>query len=252
MPGFTCKLGLTRFDGHPSSGFIPGRMSDQGEHGEEALAGVRLRGSGDAVRAEKVVIGLDSEVRGAATSGLAFGVALAVRPAGSAEVSRVNGARRRVPRSGMRSTVEAGGADLDNARRSGPGTVIFRRHLVHPTRANRPGHLVRRMTHGALRRMRAAAGCGASAHGQRPRRCATAQEEAARLPTTCGENPATHRGQAPHFPFIQRFPWVMRSLCETAYGLACRRRALEAVEKVVAFTPACRTTKRTDGNFHRP
>ena len=29
--------------------------------------------------------------------------------------------RRRVPRSGMRSTVEAGGADPDNARRSGPG-----------------------------------------------------------------------------------------------------------------------------------
>ena len=29
--------------------------------------------------------------------------------------------RRRVPRSGMRSTVEAGGADPDNARHSGPG-----------------------------------------------------------------------------------------------------------------------------------
>jgi len=47
-------------------------------------------------------------------SGLASGLALAVRPAGLAEVSGVNSApqahRRRVPRSGMRSTVEAGGA----------------------------------------------------------------------------------------------------------------------------------------------
>ena len=34
--------------------------------------------------------------------------------------------RRRVPRSGMRSTVEAGGADPDNAWRSGPVPVIFR------------------------------------------------------------------------------------------------------------------------------
>ena len=31
-------LGLTRFDGHPSSGVCPGRMSDHGEHGEEAPA----------------------------------------------------------------------------------------------------------------------------------------------------------------------------------------------------------------------
>jgi hypothetical protein len=35
--------------------------------------------------------------------------------------------RRRVPRSGMRSTVEAGGASPDNARRSGPVAVTFSR-----------------------------------------------------------------------------------------------------------------------------
>jgi hypothetical protein len=35
--------------------------------------------------------------------------------------------RRRVPRSGMRSTVEAGGADPDNARRSVPVAVTFSR-----------------------------------------------------------------------------------------------------------------------------
>jgi hypothetical protein len=51
-------------------------------------------------------------------SGLASGLALTVRPAGSAEVSRVNGAPQARPRGArMRSTVEAGGADPDNARR---------------------------------------------------------------------------------------------------------------------------------------
>ena len=37
-PSAACDLGLTRFDGHPSSGVYPGRMSDHGEHGEEAPA----------------------------------------------------------------------------------------------------------------------------------------------------------------------------------------------------------------------
>jgi len=55
------------------------------------------------------------------SSGLAFGLALAVRPAGAAEVSGVNGAPQARPACGMRSTVEAGGADPDNARRSAPG-----------------------------------------------------------------------------------------------------------------------------------
>src|SRR6202034_3042411 len=41
-------------------------------------------------------------------SGLAFGLALAVRPAGLAEAPGSTARRRRVPRSGMRSTVEAG------------------------------------------------------------------------------------------------------------------------------------------------
>ena len=56
----------------------------------------------------------------ARTSGLASGLALAVRPAGLAEVSGVNGAPQARLRSGMRSTVEAGGVSPDNARRSGP------------------------------------------------------------------------------------------------------------------------------------
>jgi len=40
--------------------------------------------------------------------GLASGLALAVRPAGLAEARGSTARRRRVPRSGMRSTVEAG------------------------------------------------------------------------------------------------------------------------------------------------
>ena len=55
--------------------------------------------------------------------GLAFGLALADRPAGAAEAPGSTARRRRVPRSGMRNTVEAGGADPDNARRSGPGAA---------------------------------------------------------------------------------------------------------------------------------
>src|SRR5882762_9564014 len=31
----TVGWGLTRFDGHPSSGFVLGRMSDHGEHGKK-------------------------------------------------------------------------------------------------------------------------------------------------------------------------------------------------------------------------
>ena len=57
--------------------------------------------------------------------GLASGLALAVRPAGSVEAPGSTARRRRVPRSGMRSTVEAGGADPDNARRSAPVAVTF-------------------------------------------------------------------------------------------------------------------------------
>ena len=59
-------------------------------------------------------------------SGLASGLALAVRPAGAAEVSGVNGAPKARPRGArMRSTVEAGGADPENARGSAPVAMTF-------------------------------------------------------------------------------------------------------------------------------
>ena len=48
-----------------------------------------------------------------------FGLALAVRPAGAAEVSGVNGMPEACPACGTRSTVETGGADPDNAGRGG-------------------------------------------------------------------------------------------------------------------------------------
>ena len=67
---------------------------------------------------------LASQMFAARLSGLAFGLALAVRPAGSAVVSRVNGAPKACPRGArMLSTVEAGGADPDNARHSVPVTM---------------------------------------------------------------------------------------------------------------------------------
>ncbi len=72
----------------------------------------------------------------ARASGLASGLALAVRPAGSAEAPGSTARRRRVARSAMRSTVDAGGADPDNARRSGP--VTSARRPAHLARAWRP------------------------------------------------------------------------------------------------------------------
>ena len=56
----------------------------------------------------------------ACASGLAFGLALAVRPAGSLEAPRQRRAAGASRAAGMRSTVEGGGAGPDNARRSAP------------------------------------------------------------------------------------------------------------------------------------
>jgi hypothetical protein len=48
--------------------------------------------------------------------------------------SKVNGAPKARPACGMRSTVEVGGADPDNARRSAPVAVTFPA-TAHPARA---------------------------------------------------------------------------------------------------------------------
>ena len=75
--------------------------------------------------------------------------------------------RRRVPRSGMRSTVEAGGADPDNARRSGLMAVTSSRLPAHPARGRRPGRGAGRRGSGIRR--------GPQAAGHRGRPCAAAR-----------------------------------------------------------------------------
>ena len=69
--------------------------------------------------------------------GLASGLALAVRPAGLAEVSGVKGAPKARPAErldDLRSALDAGGASPDNARRSGPVAVTFFRRSAHLAR----------------------------------------------------------------------------------------------------------------------
>jgi hypothetical protein len=86
----------------------------------------------------------DEIVLAARPSGLASGLALAVRPAGLAEAPGSTARRRRVPRSGIRSTDApkarlAGGAGPDNARRTGPGPVTRSRRSAHLAQRLRPG-----------------------------------------------------------------------------------------------------------------
>src|SRR5438046_8513896 len=64
-------------------------------------------------------------------SGLAFGLALAGRPAGSAEVSGAQGRVLKIVSAERLETIfgclDAGGADPDNVRRSGPQAVTCSR-----------------------------------------------------------------------------------------------------------------------------
>ena len=76
--------------------------------------------------------------------GLASGLALAVRPAGSAEVSGAQGRGPEDPfceavrNKGSSGALDAGGADPDNARRSGPVAVTLS-HGDRRTRRVRDG-----------------------------------------------------------------------------------------------------------------
>ena len=81
----------------------------------------------------------------------------------------------------------------------GPVPVTFARRPVHLARDDGLAMLAERMTHGALRRVSAAAAVrGIGAAGSGPRRCAAAQEEAgqaapppaARLPNIPGRHGA--------------------------------------------------------------
>jgi hypothetical protein len=95
--------------------------------------------------------------------------------------------RRRVPRSGMRSTVEAGGADPDNAWRSGPLPVIFRPATGAHGATLTAWSCSCRAASGPLRRGPVAAGGGACRARQPPRRRATARRARAKLPPRNGE-----------------------------------------------------------------
>jgi hypothetical protein len=125
----------------------------------------------------------------ARVSGLASGLALAVRPAGPVEAPGSTARRRRVPRSGMRSTVEAGGTGPDNARRSGSVAVIFIRRSAH-SGAERDGLvlLVWRGI-GGVTVGTAAAGNGEAVRGSSSRRRASARGARRKLPPSNGETP---------------------------------------------------------------
>jgi hypothetical protein len=147
--------------------------------------------------------------------------------------------RRRVPRSGMRSTVEAGGASPDNARRSGPVSVTLSlgdwRTWAMPTglassRSERPtaryggvcaaagvrgvgaGAAAR---DGALSRKRKRAAARHLRRGSLSSLAATAQHSSARSRTSCTSCSS------------------FASFGTGRVGVARRRCALEAVEKVV-------------------
>src|ERR1039458_7226170 len=70
-----------------------------------------------------------SEKLAARASGLAFGLALVVRPAGAAEAPALKGgSRRSFLRSGQKGSpgaLDVGASAPDNARQSGPVTLIF-------------------------------------------------------------------------------------------------------------------------------
>jgi hypothetical protein len=104
-------------------------------------------------------------------------------PQGWQRSPRSTARRRRVPRNGMRSTVEAGGADPDNARRPGPVPVTFRLAIGapgarRPARPARGAHDPRRVTAGRVLRR----GAGHRRDGQRPATMRARARKRARLP----------------------------------------------------------------------
>ena len=66
------------------------------------------------------------------------------------------------------SALDAGGADPDNARRSGPVSWPFAGRLAHLAGDDRSGQLAERMTHSAYGGVHATAGCGTSARRAAP------------------------------------------------------------------------------------
>jgi hypothetical protein len=100
--------------------------------------------------------------------------------------------RRRVPRSGMRSTVEAEGASPDNARRSGTVAVTPSRLPAHLARDCRPGRGAGGRGSG-IRRGPQAAGHRDAVRGSSPRRRACVRRTRRKLPPRDGEPPREPR-----------------------------------------------------------
>jgi hypothetical protein len=168
-------------------------------------------------------------------SGLAFGLALAVRPAGVAEAPGSTARRRRVPRSGMRSTVEAGGAAPDNARRSVPVAVtpLLRRcnlceydGLVLAD--GRGTGSIRRAPHAAVT---GATGRGSSARlvGFRPKGVTKAAAPPTALPRPDPGRQWRATLAAHHSPACSH---PIRELTSRPSGPARRRCALDAITKL--------------------
>jgi len=150
-------------------------------------------------------------------SGLVSGLALAVRPAGSAEAPRARvgpedafcGAVRKDLRVPLR--VEGPGRTMRGVPARVP--VTFARRPVHLARDDRPGHLAERMTHGALRRVSAVAGCGASARRAAARDGALSRKrKRARLPRHLRRESLTSlAAMARHCPARSRSPCTSRA-----------------------------------------
>jgi hypothetical protein len=133
-------------------------------------------------------------------SGLASGLALAVRPAGAVEAPGSTARRRRIPRSGMRSTVDAGGAAPDNARRSDPATVTLSGAPIGAPGARVTAGQSLQVRYRELRRGPHAAGTGAAERGSRRVRRASVRRTRAKLPPRDGESPGEPQPLTPGHP----------------------------------------------------
>jgi hypothetical protein len=165
--------------------------------------------------------------------GLASGLALAVRPAGAVEAPGSTARRRRVPRSGMRSTVDAGGAAPDNARRSDPATVTL---SGGDRRTWREGD-GRAVFAGAVPGVTAGTACGryrGSRARQPPRPQGFRPKDASEAAAPRRRVPRVNLSRLHPVTLAASVPSAVRACLRATTrpsGPARRRRALEAVEK---------------------
>ena len=155
--------------------------------------------------------------------GLASGLALAVRPAGSAVApgSRVGACAHRLGDATEGSALDAGGADPDNARRSGLAPVTFHQAIGapgarRPARPARGARDPRCVTAGSLLRR----GAGHRRGGQRP---ATVRYRARGSGPGCPhlrrESPSAPDRHARRSQLVKRFSvYVPRILNEIGRG----------------------------------